>query len=82
MNLKLKVTLWSTWPFFYLCLYLSYRDDFYVVSGGFQVSEFIPTIAVCVTLTRDLETEGHVTVYVTFVISACISPTEMIVFVS
>ena len=44
------------------------------------MSEFIPTIAVCVTITRDLETEGHVTVYVTFVISACICPSEMIVF--
>ena len=28
--------------------------------------------------TRDLETEGHVMVYVTFVISACICPTAMI----
>ena len=27
---------------------------------------------------RDLETEGHVMVYVTFVISACICPTVMI----
>ena len=32
------------------------------------------------TITRDLETEGHVTVYVTFAISACICPIEMIVF--
>ena len=34
------------------------------------------------TIMHDLETEGHVTVtvYVTFVISACICPTEMIVF--
>ena len=66
--------------FFRLCLYLSYRDDLYVVSWGFLVSEFIPTIAVRVTITRDLETEGHVTVYMTFVFSACICPTEMIVF--
>ena len=29
--------------------------------------------------TRDLETEGHVMVYVTFVISACIYPTALIV---
>ena len=28
--------------------------------------------------TRDLETEGHVMVYVTLVISACICPTAMI----
>ena len=28
--------------------------------------------------TSDLETEGHVVVYVTFVISACICPTAMI----
>ena len=47
---------------------------------GLGITEFIPTIAVRVTITRDLETEGHVTVYVTFVISACICPTEMIVF--
>ena len=32
------------------------------------------------TITRDLETEGQVMVYVTFVISARICPTEMIVF--
>ena len=32
------------------------------------------------TFTRDLETEGHVMVYVTFVISACIRPTAMIFF--
>ena len=30
------------------------------------------------TLTRDLESEGHVMDYVTLVISACIRPTAMI----
>ena len=34
--------------------------------------------ATCMTFTRDLETEGHVMVYVTFFISACINPTAMI----
>ena len=49
---------------------------------NYRVNRYIPTIAVCVTFTRafrrDLETEGHVMVYVTFVISACICPTAMI----
>ena len=44
----------------------------------FRSSKFIPTIAVCVTFTRDLETKGHVMVYVTYVISACSCPTAMI----
>ena len=34
--------------------------------------EFIPTISVWVAFTRDLETQGHVMVYVTCVISVCI----------
>ena len=37
----------------------------------------IPNIAVWVTFTRDLETEGHVMVYVTYAISACICPTAI-----
>ena len=41
-----------------------------------------PTIADYVTFTRDLETEGHVMVYVTFVIFACICPTALTFFVS
>ena len=64
--------------FCYICLYLSYRIEFFFVSLGFQVTEFIPTIANCVTLMRDLESEGHVMDYVTLVISACIRPTAMI----
>ena len=43
-----------------------------------QATELIPTIANCVTLTRDLESGGHVMDYVTLVISACIRPTAMI----
>ena len=44
----------------------------------FRSRKFIPTIANCVTFTRDLESEGHVIDYVTLVISACIRPTAMI----
>ena len=46
-----------------------------------QELKVIPTIANCVTFMTfmsDLETEGHVMVCVTFVISACIRPTAMI----
>ena len=43
--------------------------------------EFILTIATCVTLTYGLETRGHATVYGTFVISSCMCPTVMIIFV-
>ena len=52
----------------HFCLYLCNRNDFFV-SWGFSVREFILTIATRVTLTYDLETQGHVMVYVTFVIS-------------
>ena len=37
---------------------------FFVLSG-FQVKEFILTIATSMTITCDLETQGHVMVYVT-----------------
>ena len=36
-------------------LYVSYRNDFFVLSG-FHVKVFILTIAACVTITCDLET--------------------------
>ena len=41
----------------------------FFVSWGFWVRKFILTIATRVTLTYDLETQGHVMVLVTFVIS-------------
>ena len=44
-------------------LYVSYRNEFFVFSG-LQVKEFILTIAICVTITCDLGTEGPVMVYV------------------
>ena len=53
--------------FRYLCLYLSYRNDFcccFVRFLGRGIHSI--TIATCVTLTYDLETQGHVMVYVTF----------------
>ena len=78
VTLNLKVKSRTTWLFFYLCLYSSYSDDFFVVSWDVLAKEFIPTIANCVTLTCDLESEGHVMDYVTLVISACIRPTAMI----
>ena len=33
--------------------------------SGFQVKEFVLTIATCVTIRCDIETQGHVMVYVT-----------------
>ena len=45
---------------------------------GFLGQKVILTIAICVTFTRDLETEGHVLAYVTFFISACMYSTVMI----
>ena len=61
---------------------MNWSDDFTSVSHSIQVEKYILTIADRVTFmhafTRDLETEGHVMVYVIFVISACICPTAMI----
>ena len=80
VTLKLKVTLWSTWlllsllvcmlPRWILCCFMRFL--------GVRIHSNYHRVRV--TITRDLETEGHVTVYVTFVFSACICPTEMIVF--
>ena len=36
-------------------LYVSYRNDFFVLSG-FQIKDFTLTIATCVTIMSDLET--------------------------
>ena len=46
----------------------------------FKSRKVIPTSANYVSFTSDLETEGHVLVYVTFVIPACIRPTATIFF--
>ena len=66
-----------------MSLWVNWSDDFTSVSHSVQVEKYILTIADRVTFThaftRDLETEGHVMFYVTFVISACICPTAMIV---
>ena len=45
-----------------------------------HIKEFILGIATCVNHTYDLETQGHVMVYVTFVVSGCVCPTAMNVF--
>ena len=66
--------------FFYMSMWVNWSDDFTIVSHGIYVMKFITAIVVCVTSTRDLETEGHVMVYVIFVISACICPTALIFF--
>ena len=62
---------------------MNWSDDFTSVSHSVQVENYILTIADRVTFThaftRYLETEGHVMVFVIFVISACICPTAMIV---
>jgi len=61
---------------FYMSLWANWSDDFTSVSHSIQVEKYILTIADRVAFThaftRDLETENHVMVYVTFVISACI----------
>ena len=66
-----------------MSLWVNWSYDFTSVSHSIQVEKYIPTIADRVTFThaftRDLETEDHVMVYMTFVISACICPTAMIV---
>ena len=41
--------------------------DFFFVSNVFWVREFIPASRTCVTFTNDLETQGHVMLYVTFI---------------
>ena len=64
-----------------MSLWVNWSDDFTPASNGITVEKYILTIADWVTFprafTRDLETEGHVMVYVTFVISACICPPGM-----
>ena len=59
-----------------MSLGVNWSDDFTSVLHSIQVEKYILTIADRVTFThaftRDLETEGHVMVYVIFVISACI----------
>ena len=66
-----------------MSLWVNWGDDFTSVPHSIQVEKYTQTIANKVTfthaLTHDLETEGHVMVYVIFVISACICPTAMIV---
>ena len=57
---------------------MNWSDDFTYVSHVIQVKKYILTITVCVTFMRDLETEDHVMVHVTFVISVCICPTAKI----
>ena len=54
--------------FISICLYLSYtRDSIFILFRDSLSYVYIPTsIAVRVTIKRDLETEGNVTVYVTF----------------
>ena len=52
---------------------MNWIDHFTSLSDGIKVKRYILTIAVCVTVTRDLETESHVLVYVTNVIFACIN---------
>ena len=68
-----------------MSLWVNWSDDFTYVSHDIWVEKYIFTIADWVTFThaftRDVETEGHVMVYVTFVISACIWPIAMIFFV-
>ena len=45
---------------------------------SFLGKKVIQTIDNCVTFTRVLETEGHVMIYVTFIISACMCHIMMI----
>ena len=66
-----------------MSLWVNWSDDFTSVSHSIQVEKYILTIADRVAFThaftRDLETEGHVIIYVTFFISACICLIAMIV---
>ena len=54
------MTSWATSfisDFFYKSLWVNWSDDFTIVSHGIYVMKFNTAIAVCVTSTRDLETE-------------------------
>ena len=48
----------------------------------FLVKESIPTSHKCVTFTDDLETQGHLMLYVTFTNYSCVCPRTMNFFVS
>ena len=81
LTLKLKVTSWSTWLMLFL-LVLILPTMIILFRKVYGVREFILTILPLAWLLRnDLETQGQVRVYVTFVISACKCPTAMNFFV-
>ena len=61
----------------YLCFCASYLDEFFFVFNVFWVREFIPTNHKIVTFTNDLETQGHVMMYVTFTNFGCVCPRTM-----
>jgi len=54
----------------YISIYTCYSNKFGFVSNVLWVSEFIPPTPICVTLTDDLDIQGHVIVHVTLPISA------------
>ena len=54
----------------------------FFVSNVFWVRESIPTSHKCVTFTDNLETQGHVMLYVTFTKFGCACPKTMDFFVS
>ena len=56
----------------YLCFYARYLEDYFFVSNVLGVREFTPATDKCVTLTEDLEIQGHMIFYMTIPISAII----------
>jgi len=53
-----------------LSFYTCYSNKFGFVSNVLRVSEFIPPTRICVTLTDDLEIQGHVILHIILPISA------------
>ena len=76
MTLKLEVMWCYTWPLLTLAV-LVQEEWIFFVSYVFWVREFIPTSHKCVTFTDDLETQGHVMLYVTFTNFGCACPRTM-----
>ena len=56
----------------YLCFYARYLEDYFFVSNVLGVREFTPATDKCLTLTEDLEIQGHMIFYMTIPISATI----------
>ena len=77
VTLKLMVTSWSTWLLLSLLVFVLPWLNVFLFRKIFRSRNSFQLLPIAWPFMRDLETEGHVMVYVTFVIFACICPTAL-----